>query len=186
MIHMNSGRHLTYDELIKNLADHADLGVDRQAHLQSCPQCRSQAETLDRRYRRLGQMARELAPNPKRAFRLPEVTSVPRRRQFRPAMAVGLVTVLIMVFSVFWPRVFGPGQHSPQMAVLSADEDKQLMARVDDLVKDAMPKAYQQLLAISEPVLTEELIDWIVPSIEEDQGVKPQAGSIKNTGGIAG
>lgn len=169
-------QHLTYDELIRNLVDRADLGPDRQAHLQGCPQCRRQAEILDLRYNRLGRMARELAPGPTNAFRVPDSGTEKRRRQFRPALAMGMVGFLILGFTIFWPRFFDTAQVPPELAVGSVEEESRLMAQIDALVDDALPKSYQQVLAVSEPVLTEDLIDWIVPSIEEDDGgPEPQA-----------
>jgi hypothetical protein len=50
------------------------------------------------------------------------------------------------------------------------------MAEVDALVRDALPVAYQQVAVVSEPILSEDLIDWIVPSIdEEDDPIEPRA-----------
>ncbi len=173
-------QHLTYDELIRNLVDASDLGEGRQAHLQVCQHCRCQAENLEQRYSRLGRMARELTPEPSRAFRLPDRGAAQRRRQFRPAMAMGLAGALILAFILIRPDFFQPSQEVPQMAAGGTEAENRLMARIDDLVEDALPKAYQNLAAVSEPILTEDLIDWIVPSIEEDdQDLKPHAYSIK-------
>ena len=168
--------HLSYDELMQNLVDPADLTPERRAHLLGCPRCRHQAESLQQRFHRLGQMARQLAPTPAHSFRLPDSVGVQRHRRFKPALAMGLIAALILVFTVFWPRVFDTRPSHQQTAMNSAEQDGQLMAQVDALVEDALPKPYQRLLAASEPELTDDLIDWIVPSVEDDNsGHKPQA-----------
>ena len=175
-MNVNIDQHLSYDELIQNLVDRTDLEAIRKEHLEACPHCRIQAETLQRRYDRLGQMARELAPQPKHAFRVPESGRTSTGRQFRPVLAMGVAAVLILGLTLLWPRAFDKSQGPPEIAATSAEEENRLMARIDELVDDALPKPYQQLLAVSEPILTEDLIDWIVPSIEEDdEKIKPQA-----------
>jgi anti-sigma factor RsiW len=175
-MNMNHDPHLSYDELIQNLVDPADLSPDRHVHLQDCPRCRHQAEALQQRYHRLGQMAEQLAPTSTRSFRVPDAIGAQHHRSFRPALAMGMIAALILVFTVFWPRVFDTRQGHQQTAMNSAEQDNRLMAQVDALVEDALPKPYQQLLATSEPELTEDLIDWIVPSTDDDNsGHKPQA-----------
>lgn len=173
---MHVDHHLTYDELIRNLVDRADLGSEQQAHLQECRQCRHEAATIERRFNRLGQMARELVPAPAHAFRVPAAGSARGRWLSRPVLAMGMAGVLILVFTIFWPRVFDPYQSLPEMSAGSVVAENRLMDQIDALVDDAMPKHYQRLLAESEPLWTEEMIDWIVPSIDEDDGAqKPQA-----------
>ena len=172
----HNNQHLNFDELIQNLVDPADLASERQAHMLDCPRCRHEADSLQQRYQRLGRMARQLAPMPTHSFRLPDAMGAQRYRSFRPALAMGMVAALILVFTVFWPRVFDTRQSHQQAAKVSAEQDSQLMAQVDALVDDALPKPYQRLIAASEPELTEDVIDWIVPSIDDNSsGKKPQA-----------
>ena len=98
------------------------------------------------------------------------------RWHFKPGVAVGVLGVLIFVFTVWWPN---PSEHADvpvPLAEYSAKEDAQLMAEVDALVHDALPVVYQQVAVVSEPILSKDLIDWIVPSIDEDDdNVEPRA-----------
>ena len=71
MKHHNPDTHLTYDELLQAMTDVSDLDPARQAHLDDCHHCRRQTEDLTYRYRRLGQMAKQMAPKPRQAFRVP-------------------------------------------------------------------------------------------------------------------
>ena len=162
--------HLTYDDLLRTLVDPDDLGVEVRAHLDSCPRCQNQARHLARRYTQMGQMAKSLAPAASGAFRLPEQRTFGPRWQFKSAMAVGLAGLLVFFFTVWWPRFFdAPGPTSPDVAQ-SIDADEQLMAQIDELVMDALPDGYQELAMINGTDITdlsEDLIDWIVPSIDE-------------------
>ena len=162
--------HLTYDDLLRTLVDRNDLGAGASAHLDSCPRCQNQARQLARRYTRMGQLARSLAPGPSGAFRLPEQRTFGSRWQFKSAMAVGLAGMLVFFFTVWWPRFFdAPGQTPPDVAH-SIEADERLMAQIDDLVEDALPEGYQELAMINGTDITdlsEDLIDWIVPSIDE-------------------
>ena len=174
----NAEQHLTYDELIRHLIDGPDPASSRQSHLESCHQCRREAEHLARRYQRLGQMARDLAPKPAHTFRLPEGGRTTHRRwQFRSALAMAVAAALILAFTLMRPSLFQHPKSVPKTATNKVVDDNHLMAQVDDLVADAMPKPYQKLVAVSEPVLTQDLIDWIVPSIDEnnDKDLKPHA-----------
>lgn len=65
-----------------------------------------------------------------------------------------------------------------EMALNSTTDDlvhDPLMDEIDDLVADALPVAYQELASVSESHSVEELIDLIVPVIEEDDDLEPRA-----------
>ncbi len=165
--------HLTEDQQLMALVDPTDMDADQQAHLQSCSQCQHQAQQLARRFEHIGRMARQMAPEPSRPFRLP-AKEKPKRLawQFKSAMAMGLVGTLVLVFTMWWPRPFDPAQMTPQQLARETAEDAQLMAQIDDLVQNALPKAYQELAMANDSGLFEmsqDLIDWIVPIIEEDE-----------------
>ncbi|MGD8836286.1 MAG: hypothetical protein PVJ84_02940 [Desulfobacteraceae bacterium] len=168
MMDPSPGQHLAYDDLLRTLVDGSDLSAEQQSHLKSCPGCQRQAQDLQSRYRRLGQMARDMAPGPSRPFRVPVHDTPTPRWYFKPGVAAGILGVLIFVFTVWWPR---PPEYSgapAPVASWSVEQEMRWMAEVDALVEDALPKAYQQVAVVSEPILSQDLIDWIVPSIDED------------------
>ncbi len=176
MMELSPEQHLTYDDLLRTLVDESDLSTEQQRHLASCPGCQRQAEDLQYRYRRLGKMAHDMSPAPSRPFRIPAGGSSESRWYFKPGVAVGVLGVLIFVFTVWWPQ---PGEHTDgpsPMAEWSMEEETRWLAEVDALVDDALPKAFQQVAVVSEPILSKDLIDWIVPSIdEEDDDIDPRA-----------
>jgi hypothetical protein len=57
------------------------------------------------------------------------------------------------------------------MANWSFEEETRLLAEVDALVDDALPKAYQHVAVAAEPIFSKDLIDWIVPSIDVDDAM---------------
>ena len=171
----NPETHLSYDEQLIALVDPKDLDSGQQAHLKSCVQCQAEARRVSERFESMGRMARQMAPEPSRPFRLPA-----NERQvgfgfgwrFKPAYAAGILGVLVMVFTLWGPGRFGPDAPGPGQLAQQADEDVLLMAEIDDLVDNALPEAYRELAMVDTPDmphLTEDLIDWLVPTIEEDE-----------------
>ena len=169
-------QHLVYDDLLRTLADGWELSAEQRLHLKSCPGCQRQAQDLQYRYQRLGQMARDMAPGPSRPFRVPVHHTPGTRWYFKPGVAAGILGVLVFVFTVWWPQPSEYSDTPAPMAAWSIEEERRWMAEVDALVDDALPKAYQQVAVVSEPILSKDLIDWIVPSIDEDDdNVEPRA-----------
>ena len=59
------------------------------------------------------------------------------------------------------------------MTAQALEDDRRLMKEVDALIENALPEPLRELAAVSEPPLNldEDLINWIVPSIEEDDSL---------------
>ena len=176
MKHHNPESHLTYDELLVAMTDASDLGPAQQAHLKACLRCQRQSEEMAQRFGRLGKIARQMAPTPSQPFRVPTRRAAIWRWQFRPGVALGVLGLLIFVFTIWWPKPSDYPDQSVPMASYNVEEEARLMAEVDALVKDALPVVYQRVAVVSEPILSKDLIDWIVPSIdEEDDNIDPRA-----------
>ncbi len=176
MKHNNPDSHLTYDELLIAMTDVSDLGQEQQGHLQACLHCQRQSEALAHRFNRLGNIAKKMAPKPSQPFRVPTRHATIWRWQFRPGVALGVLGVLIFAFTLWWPKPSDYSEQPAPMASYNMEEEAQLMAEVDALVKDALPIVYQKVAVVSEPILSKDLIDWIVPSIdEEDENIDPRA-----------
>jgi len=180
MTHHTPDSHLADNELLQAMIDLSDLGPDRQAHLDGCPHCQGQIKDLTDRYGRLGQMARQMAPQPRKPFRLPADNAPVRRWYFKPALALGALGVLIFAFSLWVPRF----TRSPQVPVPTVARnfanDDQLMAEVDALVENALPEEYQQLASLSGDRSLEnldEFMNWMVPAPEETDDLERPATS---------
>lgn len=162
--------HLSYDELLRALVQGTDLPAQKLAHLQACPTCRQALARAEARFRGIGKMARKMAPDPPRSFRLPARRPAPaaRFKRLGSLLAAGAAVALILVAATWTARHLTPAPVPSTVAVSTLEQDRRLMQEVDALVDNALPDAYQRLAAFSEPVFDEDLINWIVPSIEED------------------
>jgi hypothetical protein len=170
--------HLTYDELLRAVVDTTDLERQRRTHLDQCPQCLSAVQRLEKRYTRMGRMARRMAPEPSRSFRVPHGTRPASFRHGKPALAMGLAGALVLFVTLWWSPGFRSGPAPPMqpspMAAATPEQDRELMQEVDALVANALPPALQELAAVTESNPSEDLIEWVLPSIEEDETPDPQ------------
>lgn len=176
----NPESHLTYDELLRAMTDPSDLDTAHHEHLTSCGRCQRQTEDLTYRYRRLGKMAQQMAPKPRKAFRVPAQHTFIGRWHFKPGMALGALGVLIFVFTLWGPRMTGNNHAPAPMTALNLAQDDHLMQAVDALVDDALPEDYQQVAALTnnQPVEDlDEFIDWMVPDPEQDDDSEQPAPS---------
>jgi hypothetical protein len=161
----DSTLHLQHEDFLKALVDQADLTENQQGHLIQCPTCQNALERIRRRFDAMGKRAARLTPSSSRGFRVPESVSNGARRGFRPIWAVGLTAAALLLFSLYGRQI----SFVPEDVDLAAD--RQLMLDVDALVANALPAPYRRVTSVLEPQIDEDLINWIVPSIEEPEGV---------------
>jgi len=180
MKHQTPNAHFSDDELLRAMIDLSDLEPARQAHFNACLHCQRQAKDLTDRYSRLGQMARQMAPEPRKSFRLP-ADHVPAGRWYvKPALALGVLGTLIFVFTLWVPQFTRNSQTPAPMVAQDFENDDQLLAEVDALVEDALPEKYQQLTALSDDRSVEDLdefMNWMVPPPDEMDDVEQPATS---------
>jgi len=184
MTHHDPDLHLDDDELLRAMIDPSDLGAARQAHLHSCRHCRRQTEALTASYRRLGQMAREMAPEPRQAFRVPADKAPGRPRYLKPAMALGVMGALVFAVTLWRPFTRISPTPTPMVAEKFENDDR-LMEEIDALVEDALPEKYRQLAALPGERSVEDLdefIDWVVPSPEDTDDGEQSGTSERKTG----
>ena len=180
MKHHDPNLHLTDDELLRAMVDPSDLDPTRQAHFKSCLHCQRQTKDLTHRLDRLGRMARQMAPEPRKSFRLPAHTTPVSRWRFKPVMALGVLGALIFVLTLWGPRFTGISRTPTPMVAQNIEHDDRLLDEVDTLVDDALPEDYQQVVALSDDRSVDDLDDfmnWMVPSPEEGDDVEQPATS---------
>ena len=180
MTHHDPNRHLSDDEVLRAMIDPADLDPTRQAHWESCLECRRQTAALTRRFRRLGRMARQMAPEPRRTFRMPAPDAPVGRWHFKPGLALGVLGILIFAFTLWGPNSARIARNPPPVALQNVENDDRLMEEIDMLVEDALPAKYRQLAALSDDRSVEDLdafMDWLVPSPEEADDLEQSAPS---------
>jgi hypothetical protein len=159
-------RHLSHDALLIALVDRDDLDTRQAAHLKECPACQKELDRLALRYNRMGKLAAGLAPEPTKKIRLPQRVSSASPYRLRPLMALGAAAAMVLLITTFWPWTVAeiPAPSSPVMVI----PDRQLMQEIHALVDNALPPAIKRLAAVATPQFDEDLINWIVPSIEEE------------------
>ena len=84
---------------------------------------------------------------------------------------------LVLALTLWWPKPDNATDTpAPMVAQTSeVDMDDALMAEIDALVADALPAAYREVATVTEAQSIEDLIEWIVPSIEEEEDLEPRA-----------
>lgn len=184
MTHHDPDLHLDDDEVLRAMIDPSDLGAARQAHLHSCRPCRRQTEALAARYRRLGRMAREMAPEPRRTFQVPADHAPDRHRYLKPALALGVMGALVFAVTLWRPFTRISPRPTPMLAEKFENDDR-LMEAIEALVEDALPEKYRQLAALPGDRSVEDLdafIDWVVPSPQDTDDWEPSGASERETG----
>ncbi|MEE4605144.1 MAG: hypothetical protein V2J65_27955 [Desulfobacteraceae bacterium] len=184
MTHHDPDLHLDDDEVLRAMIDPSDLGAARQAHLHCCRHCLYQTEALTASYRRLGQMAREMAPEPRQALRVPADKAPGRPWYLKPAMALGVLGALVFAVTPWRPLTRISPTPTPMVAEKFENDDR-LMEEIDALVEDALPEKYRQLAALPGERSVEDLdafIDWVVPSPEDGNDWEQSGTSQRETG----
>lgn len=169
MKHHDPKIHLSDDDLLRAMIDPWDLDPGPQAHLESCRRCRRRTEELTRRFHHLGLMARQMAPKPRKSFRVPAQDAPYGRWHLKPAMALGVLGILVFAVTLWGPftRIY---RTPAPMVGPNVGHDDRLLEAIDTLVEDALPGKYRQLAALSDHRSVEDLdafIDWVAPSPEE-------------------
>ena len=169
--------HLTQNDLMKAMISRGDLTDETAAHLSSCPTCKRNLEQITLRYRRLGRLAARLTPKPTRSVRIPTGVSMASNRKTRSLWAIGLTAAVILLLTVYGPHPFVKGPSAPSESPLLSQttqtslSDQQLLWEVDALIEDALPQSIQQMAAVDIPQFDDDVINWVVPFIEDMEDV---------------
>lgn len=180
MTHDDPQLHLSEDEVLRAMIDPSNLDSSRQAHVNACRHCQRQTEALSHRLIRLGQMAKQMTPEPQKSFRLPAHSTPVGRWRLKPAMALGVLGILIFAVVLWGPRFYYMSPSPGPMVVHTVESDDRLLQEIDMLVEDALPEQYQRLAALSDDRSVEDLdalIDWVVPSPGEAEEEESPASS---------
>ncbi len=119
---------------------------------------------------RLGRTAERLVPLSGERFKLPseEILKSPRfwRWQWQSLLAAGVAAA--MIFAVLlWKTPFPISpENSNDQWTNEFVQDEQLMAEVNSLVENSLPKIYLDLSGESIPGVSKEFIDFVIPDVE--------------------
>ena len=152
--------HLNEDQLLLSLVDENDLSEDIKNHLLGCPACRRKKTTFVLELDRLGEKAKDFAPdlkqNPAFLFQKAQ-NSFPRR----PIFAVGLALVLITVLSL---SILLFTDSSKQMTAQLSTEKENYLYLLDEILEEPyLPDPYLDITAASNSDFDDEFVEFIFP-----------------------
>ena len=167
MNHNDTQSHITEDELIALLIDENDLPSHRRAHLSSCEQCMREKETFEQQLSGLGQQAESLAPELSGKLRLPagRIKQSANQRYWIPAFGSALAMVLI-VMATWWSGALNFSITPDPVDTHVAESDEDLLMQIGALIDNPLPDAYREIAVMTDFDIDDELMDFIVPSIE--------------------
>jgi len=171
--------HLSKDQIVRAFLDQAQLPAAEKAHLERCSQCRSRVDQLARDLKRLGRMAEQYAPLPRRSFHLPLKETRRPLRRWTVVLAAAAAAALCL--AIWWEV---PQDKQPLVAnQTESDSEKngELMSTVQALSENALSEVYMDIVGDSDLDMTDEFIDFVVPDSDvENDSV---GSKFKNKGG---
>jgi hypothetical protein len=173
--------HLDSDQLLEAVVRESELTPDLRAHLKQCPTCRQEVDRLAARFGAIGKMARDISPDALGRVRLPETRRrffLGRRIGLRPALGLSVAMVLLLMMALYRPlgHRTGPTPTVPTVTPtaelnLTTEDEVQLFAEIQALLRNPLPDDYQQLGGGGEDVgfgVLDDPTDLIVPDVDED------------------
>ncbi len=175
----DSVKHLHEDQLALAMVDVGVLPPVVREHLSLCPDCQGKRRAFELEMEALGSMAHRLVPRPRRRVRIPEMKK-PVFGWFSGYLSWGMASAacsLLVVFFLGW-SVFFKVLPERRLAGLEKEiqRDGQLMAEINDLVENPLPATYRAISGEDYTRVDDDLMDFIVPRVEEDGSSPSPAG----------
>ena len=161
---MKKDEHITQDELITAVIDKGPLTPEKQAHLDSCPVCRSESERLVGDLAALGDMAKAAVPPMRTTIMLPEAEVLKPARPWGLRLAYGSALAAALVVLVLAMPVFRVTPNNKlEVMYQNILSDAKLMIEIDRMVENPMPDDWADSGDDSETGEDDDTIDDIVP-----------------------
>ncbi len=167
MSHHNSiASHLGEKDILKAVIDETDLSQSLKQHLNECADCRLQAERLQQELSRFGQLAKRYAPEPRKGV------SIDTDRVKVPFLswkfAFGAAAVAATVI-VVWATVLIQSRQPGSVGNLAKNmvEAERLMTEINDLVENALPTVYLEIVGETELNPDEEFLEFLIPATKD-------------------
>ena len=167
----NQEAHLNEDQLLWAFVDKVRLPDASQAHLAECPLCRGQKQRLENDLAALGEFAGQSVPKLQKRVQLPLEISPSRKLPgwyWQAAMGAA-VAALLVISVIWWPGtgLFVPDANTPVTAWDQQDDEK-FMAQIRVLTENDLPQVYLDISEGLDSGDSEEFIDFVVPSLDQD------------------
>ena len=143
----NQDMHLNEDQIIRAAVDEKDLTTSEQSHLSQCLVCQKDKQELAQVLHRVGDMAQELVPSPRRKL---IVDSQKIRSSFRwqPALVTGFAIVLLLV-GIWQSSLLKRFQENELVHIVQKMEsDEQFPAEIPFTEYDALPDQYLYIIGV--------------------------------------
>jgi hypothetical protein len=158
--------HLGENDILQAVIDEADLSRSVKQHLNECAHCRLQKERFAQELTRLGQLARQYAPEPQRRVTIAEekVRSPIFNWKFAFSAAAVAATIIIV-----WATVLIQNQQLGKVGNLAQNmiEAERLMTEIDGLVENALPPVYLEIVGETDLNPDEEFLEFLIPAAED-------------------
>lgn len=167
---MRENVHLDEDQLVRAVVDESELPVAVRDHLSVCSTCRAEKERLERDLARLGQMAKHFAPSSGKRVVLPLEKPKGFRRWFwnwRMVLVTGVAAVGVIVVALWFVLFMTAPEKGVATLAREMWEDERFMGDVTLLEENALSPIHQNITGEFYPVLDEEFMEFVVPSVED-------------------
>jgi hypothetical protein len=169
--------HLDSDQLLQAVVGESGLPRRLRTHLAQCTACRQEVDRLSGRFSAIGTMARDLSPDALGRVHLPKQRRrlfLGRRVGLRPALAMAVAVVLLMMIALYRPLSHRSTPMPPVPTLKAGDESSpeaeiSLLAEIQDLLNNPLPQDYQQIAGDDSLFdVAGDLTDFIVPEVETE------------------
>ena len=141
----NQDVHLSEDKIIRAIVDENDLTTSEQNHLSKCSICQREKQEFEQVLHCMGDMSKELVPSPQRRF-IPVAQGSHSSFRWRPALATGLVIVLLMI-GIWWSSLFERFQENGSVQTAQKmQNNKEFITESPFTAKDALPSRYLYII----------------------------------------
>jgi hypothetical protein len=157
------GMHVDEDQILLSIVDGDDLSEDMKDHLTACPLCREKRTVLRCDLERLGEMAKEFTPLPRKGPVRP--LSKPHRFPLRlPVFAAGFAVVLLI--ACLWGLSLFTDPSKQRMPPFST-EVKADLGLIDDIVEESAVPEYYLAIADADGYFDDRFLEFLVPLGEQ-------------------
>jgi len=145
----NQDMHLNEDQIIRATVDENDLTTSERNHLLKCSLCQKEKQEFEQVLHRVGAMAQELLPSPRRKS-IHAFQKSSRSFRWQPALVTGSVLALLLG-GIWQSSLFKRFQENVSVHIVqNMESDQELVAAVT-LVEDyALPDVYHDIIGMAD------------------------------------
>ena len=177
---LNHRQHLNDEQLVQAVVDAADLPASARKHLTECQQCLAERNSFELELQRLGQNAKQFAPQPQRRIILPAAKGHrPLRRLLDWHNWMAAAATVAAVFIIVWATntVSNLPESENNKLTVELREAQTLLTSVIRVFDNALPSFYLEISGEKNAGYDEEFYQFLIPStgnssLSSDRGKK--------------